>query len=351
MSVTVGAPTMLMGRGTGIAPFPQAYPGAGAPGCQPVAHHGRTVLPAAVPLQGSGMGLRMPAPLPAAPQPAKAPVALGVQPVPKTNAIAHQGCAVRPQGPPAFMNSAAVKGPPAFKASATPQTSPSMNPPTPVAAMQHRDPCAALQSLSSAQSGSGVAGTQGSLRRSGVILCIGDSLTAGRANTKDSYPAQLEKVLQENKAGNFIMKNVAKWGATCDPITMQLQQAIASGVPCAFVLVLGGTNDIMQYHPAQAILAKLKRLHDMAASAPGRPTVGVFTIPRSSFFNQGQEETRRLVNAGLVEAVQQAHLQTKFLIDLDSVSVDLAKDGLHYHGEGYEQFAQHAFQAMSQLIG
>eukprot|EP00927_Polykrikos_kofoidii_P074065 TRINITY_DN70046_c0_g1_i1.p1 TRINITY_DN70046_c0_g1~~TRINITY_DN70046_c0_g1_i1.p1 ORF type:complete len:375 (+),score=42.48 TRINITY_DN70046_c0_g1_i1:89-1213(+) len=191
----------------------------------------------------------------------------------------------------------------------------------------------------------------GSARTSGVILCIGDSLTAGRGGTTDSYPAALGSQLE--KVGyQFVMQNAGVYGNETDVILQRLPAAIANAKnfgPIAFVFVLGGTNDLLHLRSSDIILERLRHLHDAIAASASSAHVGVLTVPKCGLFELPvQEEWRQAVNAGLKEMCQQRSPRF-FLVDLDDVGVELAGDGVHYYGEGYKEFGRKAFEAMSSL--
>lgn len=193
----------------------------------------------------------------------------------------------------------------------------------------------------------------GGVRKSGVILCIGDSLTAGTKGTKDSYPGRLEGLLQQNGYAGFYLKNAGVWGEATDAMLRRFPQALAEASrfgPLAFVFVLGGSNDILAHRSAPDVLAGLRRLHDMAA-ARGSPCLGIFTVPKCGLLQPHQEEVRQRVNEALREMCQQPGARSKFmLVDLEVVPLELAKDGVHYAGEGYEEFARLVMEAMNSMF-
>jgi lysophospholipase L1-like esterase len=187
--------------------------------------------------------------------------------------------------------------------------------------------------------------------KSGVMLCIGDSLTQGKKYSTDSYPANLDTLLQE--AGyNFAVKNEGISAETSDVMLRRLPHALANAGrfgPISFILVMTGTNDLLQYRTPEYILGNLRRIHDAAAAVPGSPCIAALTLPRCRMFTPQQEEMRLIVNAGIKEICKQPAGRPRFLIDLDSVSVELATDGIHYYGAGYKEFAELAMEAMRKL--
>merc|ERR550525_1090033 len=72
-----------------------------------------------------------------------------------------------------------------------------------------------------------------------------------------------------------------------------------------FVLVLGGTNDVLRGEgTAQGIFLRLRQLHDIALRAPSMPTVGVLTLPPAKGLGP-REHTRLELNRYLRGLVQQ----------------------------------------------
>jgi lysophospholipase L1-like esterase len=158
--------------------------------------------------------------------------------------------------------------------------------------------------------------------------------------------------MQQDGYTSFAVKNEGLAAETSDRLVGRFPHALANAGqsgPISFILLLTGTNDILQYRSPESILANLRRLHTVAAGAAGSPCVAVMTVPHCKMFTPQQEDMRLTVNAGLREMCKLPASRPRFLIDLDSVSVDLAVDGIHYYGAGYKEFAQHAFEAMQKL--
>eukprot|EP00929_Paragymnodinium_shiwhaense_P002015 TRINITY_DN10220_c0_g1_i1.p1 TRINITY_DN10220_c0_g1~~TRINITY_DN10220_c0_g1_i1.p1 ORF type:complete len:378 (+),score=58.90 TRINITY_DN10220_c0_g1_i1:97-1230(+) len=189
-------------------------------------------------------------------------------------------------------------------------------------------------------------------RRSGVIVCIGDSLTAGKLFSKDSYPANLEKFLSPDPTNAFAYKNEGVFAETSDKTAQRLQSVLGHAQkagPIAYVFILSGTNDIFQYRTPESILANLRQMHSVCANAPGQPCVAALTIPKCKKFTPQQESMRQAVNAGLQEILKLPAARPRFLVDLEPVPVELAQDEVHYNGQGYEEFAMHVHDALQRL--
>eukprot|EP00434_Breviolum_minutum_P009003 symbB.v1.2.007927.t3/scaffold495.1/size259991/11 len=105
------------------------------------------------------------------------------------------------------------------------------------------------------------------------------------------------------------------------------------------VLVLGGTNDVLQNVPLETTLANLQAIHRLASQ---QSMVGILGLP--IFLPQiwGVEEhaaSRRLIlNAKLKEQVA-GYSFPSFFVDLESLSPSYLYDGLHFTNEGYQQLA------------
>lgn len=189
-----------------------------------------------------------------------------------------------------------------------------------------------------------------------ALLCVGDSITKGVVLHKDSYPQHLDAMLREAGQELFVV-NAGVWGDTCQKMLDRLPRAVYTGLTVGTlvcVLVMGGTNDIMGGSTAQFILANLRRLHLAASAAPGAPTVGVLTIPPAAKYSEAQERVRQQVNEALRAdcaagwAGAAAVRGRRVLVDTASVSGDLCKDGVHYFGDGHQEFAKLVFQALNE---
>ncbi|CAE7590207.1 Dagla [Symbiodinium sp. KB8] len=132
----------------------------------------------------------------------------------------------------------------------------------------------------------------------------------------------------EQEGIDMKVSNGGNWGDTTDQIRRRLpslmQSVMSQGGRLAFVLVLAGTNDLLQLPPLEAtislsiprIAGKIKEILDIASQAAFHPHVG----------------------AG-----------ARFLVDLDTVDAALSTDGVHYGQEGYNQFAKRVMQVSNAL--
>eukprot|EP00927_Polykrikos_kofoidii_P071508 TRINITY_DN67772_c0_g1_i1.p1 TRINITY_DN67772_c0_g1~~TRINITY_DN67772_c0_g1_i1.p1 ORF type:complete len:294 (+),score=43.83 TRINITY_DN67772_c0_g1_i1:76-957(+) len=185
-----------------------------------------------------------------------------------------------------------------------------------------------------------------------TVLCFGDSLTAGlRGNKGYEYPGILEDLLRR-EGYNVSVKNTGAWGEDCSKLLLRFPYVLADAASrgrLLFILILGGTNDIIRggFYCSE-LLEKLKQLHSMATSAPGSPVVGVCTMPPAQL-NGIKDKARQSMNAGL-RALCKDPSERKFLVDLAGVDQSLAYDGLHYNTQGYTEFAERALEAMRPFL-
>lgn len=198
-------------------------------------------------------------------------------------------------------------------------------------------------------------------QRPDIILCFGDSLTKGIKETGESYPATLQKLLRD--AGhNVQVENAGNWGDTSDKMLARLPRAISEAARLgrlAFILVLGGTNDILRsLGPTAQSMTRLRQLHDQASKAPYMPRVGICTLPPLRCIGTW-EQSRLALNAALRAEVPAASgsgtcggaSKRRFLVDLAEVGVSgLCPDGVHYTAEGYDEFARRVFDVLDPIM-
>mmetsp|Transcript_68404 Transcript_68404/g.222522 ORF Transcript_68404/g.222522 Transcript_68404/m.222522 type:complete len:257 (+) Transcript_68404:61-831(+) len=174
------------------------------------------------------------------------------------------------------------------------------------------------------------------------ILAFGDSLTAGGFGSRP-YPAQLQALLNERSSSGEAYKvhNAGICGESTEDMVERLRRELrdfrSDGICPAFVLVLGGTNDLGHMTPQQ-ILCNVAKLRQIAHQAQAIPVA--LAIPRDEF---GLGPVARLVNRGLRAEASGHNL---LLADVSSVSGEHLSDGVHFTSEGYALFAQLAFDAM-----
>lgn len=158
---------------------------------------------------------------------------------------------------------------------------------------------------------------------------------------------------------DFTVHNGGNWGDTAAKLLDRLQRVLSEACSkgrLAYVLVLGGTNDILRNTGSAAqIFRQLRQLHDIAGKAPYMPRVGVLTLPPIQKGIASWEQARLSVNDSLRKACASvspgplAH-RRQFLVDLESVDAALSSDGVHFTADGYAEFARRAFKAMQATL-
>merc|ERR1719401_1380860 len=136
--------------------------------------------------------------------------------------------------------------------------------------------------------------------RAGVVLCFGDSLTTGTAGPDWSYPNILEALLR-GAGHDFAVHNGGVWGDTASQLLARWDrtsaEASAKG-PLLYVLVLGGTNDILrETGNATQIVNQLRQIHELAGRSSSR--VAVCTLPPIQKSMHSWESTRLTINSSL----------------------------------------------------
>jgi len=183
-------------------------------------------------------------------------------------------------------------------------------------------------------------------------------LTLGDRETGFSYPKVLESLLRGD-GHDVEVKNFGIWGDPTARMTHRLPQVIASAARSTRllgVLILGGTNDVLrELGSTQEILGRLRHLHGIAANAPYMPLVGILTLPKMRAFTD-PHHPRCQINDALrrmtaEKASSSLALNRHFLVDLDSVDVNLSSDGIHYTDQGYIEFATLAYRSMKPMLG
>jgi len=191
-----------------------------------------------------------------------------------------------------------------------------------------------------------------------VILCVGDSLTAGKKGFR-SYPSQLQRLLDEDGL-QMKVHSSGVWGHTSQDVLKRLpsalQSAFTEGGRLAFVLILVGTNDLLHSHPHQLdyqipnIINNIRAICETAANAAFFPHVGVLTLPPLASRNPARLRLNQQIRHFMAGYAAQKGLSERFLVDLESLNPSLAQDGVHFNDEGYMEFARRTRAAILPII-
>lgn len=201
------------------------------------------------------------------------------------------------------------------------------------------------------------------------ILAFGDSLTTGNIGGElnealdKPYTIRLSKLLKENHPNiAFDVNNRGIYGElVCGEMTERLPKVLKKNGPYDLVIILGGTNDIIEAKKGleDTLFEGIKRLHE-SVIAQGAKCIAL-TIPETdvyfkdlgksglSWVKEEGENIRLMVNDKLRRSVNECDNKI-ILCDLAKKfpqqslsSEDLEKfwsDGLHFTEEGYNKMAQ-----------
>ena len=211
------------------------------------------------------------------------------------------------------------------------------------------------------------------------ILAFGDSLTTGNTGGEENkaldrpYTIRLSKLLSENHPSlKFNVENKGIYGEfVCGEMTSRLPKVLKECGPYDIVIILGGTNDIIEPEQGleETLFEGIKMLHT-EVKGHGAKCIAL-TIPETdvyfkdlrknglSWVKEEGEKTRLKVNQKLRSYVKECGDEI-FLCDLaekfpqQSLSaVDLEKfwsDGLHFTEEGYSKMAEIIYEDMKHLL-
>jgi len=192
------------------------------------------------------------------------------------------------------------------------------------------------------------------------VLAYGDSLTHGFG--RRPYPQQLEEMLNKHGDGRTVY-HVANAGVPGEltssmvgRLPATIEQLKSAGRKPKYVLILGGTNDLLWGNvPAEDIVANLR---SMKAAVLHEDAIPVFLkIPRLDLEADDQYHTLAAIKAKAttIQAVNKAldsdaKSDKVQLADISQVSRDLLVDGVHFSGDGYERIAKIVFDTMTPML-
>jgi len=211
------------------------------------------------------------------------------------------------------------------------------------------------------------------------ILAFGDSLTTGNIGGElnealdKPYTIHLSKLLRENHPDiAFDVNNKGIYGElVCGQMTERLPKVLKEYGPYDLVIILGGTNDIIEVKKGleDSLFEGIKRLHGLVVGQ-GAKCIAL-TIPETdvyfrdlgkrglSWVKEEGEKIRLVVNDKLRKFVNECDDKI-ILCDLaekfpqqNLSSADLEKfwsDGLHFTEEGYIKMAQIIYEDMKHLL-
>ena len=200
-------------------------------------------------------------------------------------------------------------------------------------------------------------GSSSHAARSPLLVCFGDSLTAG-------YQAQAETGLSlpDTPYGGFLqawlgargrvsVKGIC--GETTSDMVMRFSRDAVDVTP-AYAVILGGTNDLGWNLATSTIIANLESLYQLALAAGIQPVGVTVTSVRAAGYDTGllpawfhsHLHHRLELNRLIAERCERHHMPCVDLFQATSegpsflLAARFSNDGLHLNTAGYMTFAR-----------
>lgn len=204
--------------------------------------------------------------------------------------------------------------------------------------------------------------------RSALIMCFGDSLTAGFQSPTPDNPMGREtpygRFLQDHLGSAVMVQTSGVCGELTSDMVLRLRRDVLLHKP-DFVTILGGTNDLGWNVSPEEILVNLVHMYEQILNWGGRPlpvTVpsirveGYESSPEGREWLAGHLGRRKQLNKLILDYAVSADLAS---IDLFSATVDAhddqlaqvySNDGLHLTTAGYRLFAEEVATVLKPLL-
>jgi acyl-CoA thioesterase-1 len=178
-----------------------------------------------------------------------------------------------------------------------------------------------------------------------VIVCFGDSLTAGfGVDAGLSYPDFLQKLI-DRKGYRYRVVNLGISGDTTSGGLSRIQTAVALK-PAITILELGG-NDGLRGVPLAATRDNMEKMIQALLAGGSKVVVAGMTLPP----NYGPDYIREFERI-YVDLAQKYKLpRIRFL--LEGVALDrnlMQPDGIHANAKGNEKVAQNVMRTLEPLL-
>lgn len=206
------------------------------------------------------------------------------------------------------------------------------------------------------------------MSRTPLVICFGDSLTAGFQSPTKENPAGREtpygQFLQSYLAGAAVVRTSAMCGEVTGEMVMRFRRDVLTHQP-RYVPILGGTNDLGWNTSPTDIMYNLITTYEQTLSAGGVPIPVTVPSIRVEDTSGGREErewiTHHLVRRRELNKLIQEYADSKKLayVDLFSSTADpkngqlaarYSNDGIHLTTAGYRMFAEHVANILKPLL-
>lgn len=195
-----------------------------------------------------------------------------------------------------------------------------------------------------------------------VIVCFGDSLTAGFQSPSADNPAGLQTpygdVLQAHLGTHAQVITSGVCGELTREMVLRFSESALRHAPTV-VAILGGTNDLGWNANTDEVMQNLVTLYERTTAANAIPipiTVPSIRIdgnghsPDARAFLAHHLQRRSVLNQLIIDYARSKRLAYFDLFEETSdpasrmLAADYSNDGLHFSTEGYRRFATQLYQ-------
>jgi lysophospholipase L1-like esterase len=206
------------------------------------------------------------------------------------------------------------------------------------------------------------------MTRSALIMCFGDSLTAGFQSPTVEHPTGQEtpygQYLQDYLGGSVRVRTSGVCGELTGEMVMRFRRDVLNHKP-EYVSILGGTNDLGWDGTPDDIMRNLVKLYEQTFAGGGIPipvTVPSIRIEGGQHSGEGQAwVAAHLARRGQLNQLIREYATAKHIacVDLFRATADpetnqlaarYSNDGLHLTTAGYRLFAEQVALVLSPLL-
>ena len=206
------------------------------------------------------------------------------------------------------------------------------------------------------------------MARSTLVICFGDSLTAGFQSPSREHPTGVETPYGQFLQGHLGETARVRTSGICGELTgemvLRFRRDVLDHKP-GYVPMLGGTNDLGWNASPTEIMRNLVKMYEQTFAAGGLPipvTVPSIRIEDSQGSPEGQEwVSTHLACRGRLNQLIRAYAAAKHVayVDLFAATADpesgqlaqiYSNDGLHLTTAGYRLFAEQVAYILKPLL-
>lgn len=201
-----------------------------------------------------------------------------------------------------------------------------------------------------------------------VVICFGDSLTAGFQSPTKDHPTGIEtpygRFLQSSLGDAAEVRTSGTCGELTSEMVIRFQRDVLSHAP-AYVPILGGTNDLGWNTPPSEIMRNLVTMYEQTLALGSLPipvTIPSIRIEDGSESREGQEWIAgHLARRHELNQLIQDYADSRGIryVDLFTATAEpdggqlaaiYSNDGIHLTTAGYQLFAQMVAQILQPLL-